>query len=139
MRTETKEDFERAISETKSMTAAAKVLAMSYDTFKRKAKEYGVFSTNQAGQGLKKGKHFKSREDIFRVFDYQVGRHSVKKWYLYENEYKCELCGISEWQGKELTIELDHINGNSKDNRIENLRLLCPNCHSQTETWRRKK
>ena len=50
-------------------------------------------------------------------------------------EYKCEICGISEWQGKELSLQLDHINGINNDNRIENLRLLCPNCHSQTETF----
>lgn len=53
-------------------------------------------------------------------------------------EYKCKECGISEWNGKELSLELDHINGNNTDNRIENLRLQCPNCHSQTSTFRGK-
>ena len=53
-------------------------------------------------------------------------------------EYKCSICGISEWQGKPITLQLDHINGNNRDNRIENLRILCPNCHSQTETFCRK-
>ena len=51
-------------------------------------------------------------------------------------EYKCE-CGITDtWQGKKITLELDHINGINSDNRIENLRYLCPNCHSQTPTFR---
>lgn len=49
--------------------------------------------------------------------------------------YKCAICGITEWQGKTLSLELDHINGINNDNRIENLRFLCPNCHSQTDTY----
>lgn len=47
-------------------------------------------------------------------------------------EYKCEKCGISEWNGEHITLEIHHINGNHSDNRLENLQILCPNCHSQT-------
>lgn len=51
-------------------------------------------------------------------------------------EYKCALCGnIGEWQGQKLVLQLDHINGKNNDHRIENLRFLCPNCHSITETY----
>ncbi len=49
---------------------------------------------------------------------------------------ECLMCGLGNvWNGLPLSLQLDHRNGNPKDNRIENLRLLCPNCHTQTETW----
>ncbi|MFF5569265.1 HNH endonuclease [Streptomyces luteogriseus] len=48
----------------------------------------------------------------------------------------CADCGIGpEWRGKPMTLEVDHINGDWSDDRLENLRLLCPNCHATTDTW----
>lgn len=49
--------------------------------------------------------------------------------------YECAICGCKEWNNKTLSLELDHINGINNDNRLENLRFLCPNCHSQTDTY----
>lgn len=55
-------------------------------------------------------------------------------------EDKCEICGQSNiWNGKPLVLQLDHINGNHYDNRFENLRIVCPNCHTQTDTFANKK
>ena len=48
---------------------------------------------------------------------------------------RCEVCGISEWRGAPLSLALHHVNGDGRDNRLENLQLLCPNCHSQTENF----
>lgn len=50
-------------------------------------------------------------------------------------EKKCSRCGLSEWQGEELPLSLDHIDGDYYNNLIENLRILCPNCHALTPTW----
>ena len=47
----------------------------------------------------------------------------------------CEHCGLDTWRGERLPLALDHVNGDTRDNRIENLRVLCPNCHSLTDTW----
>jgi hypothetical protein len=72
------------------------------------------------------------------VFDSPVSRNTLKRQLLQQGliENKCQLCDcLPEWYGKPLVLVLDHINGVNNDNRIENLRLLCPNCNSQTETF----
>jgi hypothetical protein len=62
---------------------------------------------------------------------------ALKKRLLEEGllTWRCSLCGIDAWRGHPLSLQLDHINGDRWDNRLENLRLLCPNCHSQTDTF----
>jgi 5-methylcytosine-specific restriction endonuclease McrA len=50
-------------------------------------------------------------------------------------EARCERCGLTEWLGKPAPLQLHHVNGDGKDNRPENLQILCPNCHSQTDSW----
>jgi hypothetical protein len=50
-------------------------------------------------------------------------------------EDKCELCGLTEWNGFKISKQLDHIDGNSHNHLLSNLRIICPNCHAQTDTW----
>jgi len=50
----------------------------------------------------------------------------------------CEICKIEEWNGHHIVLQCDHIDGDAANNKPENLRLICPNCHSQTETWGNK-
>ena len=54
-------------------------------------------------------------------------------------EYRCEKCGRTEWEGVSIPLQLHHINGNHDDNRLENLQMLCPNCHALTDTYCTKK
>jgi RNA polymerase subunit RPABC4/transcription elongation factor Spt4 len=76
----------------------------------------------------------KLQEDDFDTLSIHFKRQRV----LQEQTQKCLHCGFNEWLGKPLILELDHVNGDKHDNRRENLRFLCPNCHSQTDTWRGK-
>jgi len=81
-----------------------------------------------------------SLEDIL-VENSSYARHNLKRRILQENliEYKCSCCGIKDtWNEKKLVLQLDHINGVNNDHRLKNLRFLCPNCHSQQDTYAAK-
>lgn len=86
---------------------------------------------NKKSENLQRKINFGKFED----FSEAIKRRII----LEEQNNSCLWCGISDWNGKPISFELDHINGNNKDNSKLNLRILCPNCHSQTPTFRRKK
>lgn len=97
--------------------------------------DYSIFKGKSAVMKITKLNNIK-KEDILK----ENCRHqrTVLRRYVIKNNlipYKCAICGCTEWQGKTLSLELDHINGVNNDNRLENLRFLCPNCHSQTSTY----
>lgn len=82
---------------------------------------------------------FNSPQDII---DNMKTSSTVREFIIKCNviEYKCSKCNLSnKWMGENITLQLDHIDGNRKNNNLENLRFLCPNCHSQTPTWGSKK
>jgi len=64
-------------------------------------------------------------------------RHAVKRRLLQDGllENVCQECGLREWRDRPISMHIDHINGKNSDHRLENLRMLCPNCHSQTPTY----
>lgn len=75
-------------------------------------------------------------DEIFKIHDRFINTGVIKRRLLNGyKKYKCECCGISEWNGKPIILQLHHINRNRRDDRLENLQLLCPNCHSQTDNF----
>lgn len=77
-----------------------------------------------------------NNEEIF-IIQGTYSRSKLKARIIRDNliTYECEQCRLVEWKGRKMSLHLDHINGIRNDNRLENLRFLCPNCHSLTETY----
>lgn len=116
----------------------------NYSIIKRKIKEKELDISHFTGRGWNIGLTTKpnppkSLNEILTVNSiYQSNK--LRQRLLKENvlEHKCSNCNNSEWLGNPIPLELEHINGDSSDNRLENLTLLCPNCHSLTPTYRGK-
>ena len=134
--------FKKTCLEANSMMSACAKLNMRYTTFRKYAKLFNCFYPNQSGKGCKK--HKKNSITIESILsgkhpEAQTGR--VKKLLLRSGikQNKCEVCGCDgTWLGKPITIELHHIDGNNHNHSIDNLIMMCPNCHSQTQTYRFK-
>ena len=96
-----------------------------------------VFDEKQIDYSHFKGHAWNKKEiEISEINDFGVlNKTSIRNILLQERPYQCECCGISNWMGNPLTLEVHHKDGNSNNNVRTNLILLCPNCHSQTDNW----
>jgi len=90
----------------------------------------GKFCSNQCSGLYKKTEH---KTKFFLGLLKRIERPTARKYLAEERGYKCEVCSVSDWQGKPITLQVDHINGDPSNDHPDNLRLICPNCHSQTE------
>lgn len=135
-----KEQFRKVCETSLTMAQAAVALGLHFNTFKRYALKLGCYNPNQSGKGLSKPQEGTPLQEILdgKHPSFQTGK--LKRKLLKEGlkENICEVCGIEEWNGKPIVMELDHINGIRYDHSYDNLRMVCPNCHSQTDTFRGK-
>ncbi|MBP5455289.1 MAG: hypothetical protein J6Y37_02190 [Paludibacteraceae bacterium] len=113
-----------------------KVSGNNGETLKRKIKIYGIDTSHFTFHSPYQAPAVKN------VYEYLLKGKYVKTATLKEKliaaglkTNKCEKCGISSWQGEPIVCQLHHINGDNTDNRLENLQMLCPNCHSQTDNY----
>lgn len=141
MKTIDVDKLKEAIDNSKTMAEAAKKMGLSFSTFKRAAEKNGFYIPNQGRKGVKREAYENESqriplEDILKGLYPFYSRKHLKTRLLIEGIKKneCEECGLTEWRGKEIVCQLDHIDGNASNHKLENLKILCPNCHSQTET-----
>ncbi len=135
------ERIKKVSNESVTMARAAAKLGIHYNTFKKHAVRLNVFKPNPSGKGISK-----PRDCGFKLEDILTGKHPQYQTYklkqkLYKKGIKknvCEECGLSSWKNKPLECELEHIDGIRTNHNLKNLKILCPNCHSQTDTFRSK-
>lgn len=142
----TDEEFKKAVAESLSVSGALKRLGLiaaggAYKSFYRKVKDLGISTSHFTGQLWSKGRKlgYNPKKDLNDILSNRVpysSTNSLRKRLLRDGIFThvCSSCNNTEWLGVSIPLELDHINGINSDNRLENLRLLCPNCHSLTPT-----
>jgi hypothetical protein len=104
----------------------------NYANLQRNIDRFNIDTSHMLGQAHNKGKELKP-------FDGLVKPAAIKKRLIQEHGHQCQKCFNTTWNDLTITLELEHIDGNNRNNSKENLMLLCPNCHSQTPTWRNRK
>lgn len=143
----TKDQLEQAIKDNYSIANVCREVGIrptggNYKTINQKIKEFGFDTSHFTGQGWRKGSKIPVRKGIelsdILVEDKPYHSHRLKQRLIKDGlkQHKCENCNNEDWMGQKIPLELEHCNGNSIDNRIENLKLLCPNCHAQTDFYR---
>lgn len=146
-----KEDFIEAVKNNTTIAGALRTLGLAplgsnYRTVHKYCQQWNLDTSHWLGKRYSKGTK-RAQSPIVPdcklfVRDNPHCIKNVKRRVLRDNliPYKCAMCALeNEWQGNFLSLHLDHINGDNCDQRLENLRFLCPNCHSQTETYCGKK
>ena len=141
----TDEQLIQAVSISKSLIEVARALGLrSYGANTRTLKKHIArleLSTKHflsKNEQLAEARKLHKAKSFLEIFcQNNIDRKYIKSTIIKNKliEYKCNICNIIEWNGQKLSLHLDHINGINNDNRLENLRFLCPNCHSLTNSY----
>jgi 5-methylcytosine-specific restriction endonuclease McrA len=149
-----KNELEKAVKENVSIAGVLRAIGRSgdsggmYRNIQKRIKVFGISTSHFTGSVWNKGKTFQKKwnidniRELLKKFDSEPPHVRLKKKLLDLGilKNKCRTCGQKPWWCKKLLVlQLDHINGNRWDWRLKNLRILCPNCHSQTETFGSKR
>lgn len=139
--TMTDKEFIEICNNSLTMSEACSKIGIHFNTFSKRAKQLGCYHPNIGGKGMNKKSANGNTISLQEILDgkypnYQTFKLKNKLFKAGLKENKCEICGISEWLGKPIKCELHHKDGNRNNHRLENLQMLCPNCHSQTDTYK---
>jgi dimeric dUTPase (all-alpha-NTP-PPase superfamily) len=104
----------------------------NYNTMRKKLQELKIDTSHWTGQAWSKGQQLKNWSEYSKAANLKP--HLIK-----ERGHICEKCKLSEWLNQSITLETHHVDGDRTNNVLTNLQLLCPNCHSYTDTWRKSK
>jgi len=102
----------------------------NYDSMRRLIQKLNIDTSHWTGQGWNKNKQLKDWSSYTKAAN-------LKKHLVFLRGNKCELCGNEIWLNKPIKLEIHHKDGDRTNNNLDNLMLLCPNCHSQTDNWRK--
>lgn len=143
-----KEDFIEAIASSTSIRQVLSKLNLkeaggNYQTVKNGIKNFNLDTSHFLGQAIHRGKNFGPKRPLSDYLSnkHKIGSHKLRLRLLKEGyfEHKCYKCDNIEWDQQPIPLELEHIDGDHFNNNLDNLTLLCPNCHAQTPTYRRSK
>ena len=139
-----KEELQQMVLESKNFRELSQKIGYTptgrtNDTIRRRLEQYSISTEHFTTRGVAPTK--RNEENVF-CENSTATQSTLRRWYIKGNysEYKCAICGLPPiWNGQELVLTLDHINGYNKDNRLANLRWICPNCDRQLPTFAGKK